>query len=220
MKKSVQPYRPVSLENSLFSWTFSVVSQALPSLLHSRQVFQTFPSHPKSPIPLALSTFGPWSFDFPEKLKEKRPSPNSHCFCPFPYIKAKMILLNPPLHLCPFFLSAAKPPTCADPIFSCPLKDIASAIVPSLQYYQFSLPTGLFPSANKHAIVPPTLKKFDVPVLFQAKCCFSLSLYISILRRAVSITTCLCFLPSQPFLNALLRCNWYEYAYMFKCTIC
>ena len=102
------------------------------------------------------------TFDFPEKLKEKRPSPNSHCFCPFPYPKAKMILLNPPLHLCPFFLSEAKPPTCADPIFSCPLKDIASAIVPSLQYYQFSLPTGLFPSANKHAIVPPTLKKFPV----------------------------------------------------------
>lgn len=85
MKKSVQPYRPVSLENSFFSWTFSVVSQALPSLLHSRQLFQTFPSHPKSPIPLALSTLGPWSyFWFSWEIERKETFPKLALLLPIP----------------------------------------------------------------------------------------------------------------------------------------
>ena len=207
MKKSVGPYRLVSLENSFFSWTFGVVSQALPSLLHSRQLFHTFPSHPKSPVPRAVSTLRPWSyFWFYWEIARKETFPKLAPLLPFPLPKSQNDSFKSTPHLCPFFLWSQTPCVCWSHFlwpfegycfYSCPLSTVSRVSLPS---------------ANKHAVVSPTLKKPDIPAPFQAQCRFSLSLYSSVLRRAVSISTCLYFLPSQSFLNALLRCNWYECA--------
>lgn len=170
MKKSVQPYRPVSLENSLFSWTFSVVSQALPSLLHSRQLFHTFPSNPNSPVPLALSTLPKWSyFSFYWEIKRKETFPQTRTAAALSLTqKPKWFFKSTPapVPILPFW---SQPPLRVLIPFSLTLWRILLLQLPPLySIMSFSLPTGLFPSANKHAIVSPLLKNLDIPVPFRA----------------------------------------------------
>ena len=145
------------------------------------------------------------TFDFTEKSKEKRPSPKLALLLPFPLPQSQNDSFKSTPEPVPILLWSQRPLRVLIPFSLTFWRILLLQLSPLYSIMSFSLPTGLFPSANKHAIVSPLLKNLDIPVPFQAQCHFSLSLYSSILRRAVSITTCLYFLSSLLLLLLLSR---------------
>ena len=109
------------------------------------------------------------TFHFTEKSKEKRPSPKLAPLLPFPLPKSQNDFFKStpaPVPILPFW---SQPPLRVLIPFSLALWRILLLQLPPLySITSFSLPTGLFPSANKHAIVSPLLKNLDIPVPFRA----------------------------------------------------